>query len=193
MVVRHRQTMRPKRSKWPYVAAGSAIILLLALLGLGVAFPRLTYKGVPLDILLTFIQDPIARQAYFDGDKTGLHDRLNQLDIEEQIKAFYRPQFQDEAALDLHIHQLLYDNTGYIGTAYRLGEQGQLVPISNLPQDFAQWFDLARQLNLFTSHNFQDGVLYVTTPEGTSAPYLTMAQLYSTSDMQKWIAAKKGT
>ncbi len=187
LVVRSRNTIRPKRLKWPYVAAGSAVALLL---GLALAFPSLTYKGVPLKILLKFVKDPVARQAYFSGDKVGLHNRLDQMGIEPDIKAFYRPKFQSEQALDRYIHQLLYDNTGYVGTDYRLSEQGQLVPRSTLPADFDRWFALAQQLNFVVGYETQNGVLYVKTPQGSRAPYTSMADLYPTSDMEKWIALK---
>jgi hypothetical protein len=187
LVVRSQNTIRPKRLKWPYIAAGSAVALLL---GLAIAFPSMTYKGVPIKILLKFVKDPIARQAYFSKDKVGLHHRLDQLGVEADIKAFYRPNFQSEQALDQYIHQLLYNNTGYVGTDYRLNEQGQLVPRSTLPADFDRWFALAQQLNFVVGYETQNGVLYVTTPQGSRAPYTVMADLYSISDMEKWTALK---
>jgi hypothetical protein len=176
--------------KGSYIAAGGAFTLLLGLLTLILAFPSLTYKGVPLSILLKFVKDPIARQAYFDKDKTGLHNRLDDMGIESDIKAFYRPNFQDEQELDRYIHQLLYDNTGYVGKAYRLNEQGQLAPLSTLPPDFEKWFALAQQLKFVASYEIQNGVLYVKTPQGSRAPYTTMANLYSIPDMEQWTALK---
>jgi hypothetical protein len=190
LVVRSRNTIRPKRLKGSYILAGGASVLLIGLLALIITFPSLTYKGVPLSILLRFVKDPIARQAYFDGDKTGLHNRLDHMGVEDDIKAFYRPKFQDEQALDLYIHQLLYKNTGYVGTAYRLNEQGQLVPRSTLPPDFEHWLALAQQLNFVVSHEIQNGVIYVKTPQGSRVPYTTMASLYSISDMEQWTAMK---
>ncbi len=91
MVVRQRGSIRPKSQKWPYFVATGFAALLLGLIVLSLSFPLLTYKGVPLTIILRFIQDPIARQAYFDGDKVGLHHRLDEMDVEAEIKAFYRP------------------------------------------------------------------------------------------------------
>jgi hypothetical protein len=187
LVVRSRHTIRSKRLKWPYVAAGSAVALLL---GLAIAFPSLTYKGVPIKILLKFVKDPIARQAYFSRDKVGLHNRLDQLGVEADIKAFYRPNFQSEQALDRYIHQLLYNNTGYVGTDYRLSERGQLVPRSTLPPNFDHWFALAQQLNFVVGYETQNGVLYVKTPQGSRAPYTVMANLYSIPDMEQWITLK---
>jgi hypothetical protein len=194
LVVRSRNTIRPKirpkRLKGSYILAGAAFGLLIGLLALMIAFPSLTYKGVPLSIILKFIADPTARQAYFDGDKTGLHNRLDDMGIEADIKAFYRPKIQDEQALDQHIHQLLYKNTGYVGTAYRLNEQGQLVPLVTLPPGFERWFALAKQLNFVVSHEIQNGVIYVKTPQGSRVPYTTMASLYSISDMEQWTTLK---
>jgi hypothetical protein len=188
LVVRSRNTIRPKRLKWPYIAAGGAVALLLSLT---IALPSLTYKGVPLKILLRFVKDPIARQAYFKGDKTGLHNRLDDMGIEDDIKAFYRPNFQNEQELDLYIHQLLYENTGYVGTSYRLDKLGKLVPLSTLPPDFERWFTLAQELKLAASYETQNGVLYVKTPQGSRAPYTLMTELYSIPDMEKWAAVKK--
>lgn len=91
------------------------------------AIQRLTIADVPLSIVIRFLQDETARNAYFTGDGQKLHDRLNQMGVEEQIKDFYRPQIPDEVALDRYIHQLLYDRTGYVGKAYQLNGQGVLV------------------------------------------------------------------
>jgi hypothetical protein len=191
LVVRFRNTIRPTSLKGSYIAAGSACALLLGVLGFSLAFPSLTYKGVPLSILLKFIKDPIARQAYFEGDKTELHNRLDQLGVESEIKAFYRPNIQDEQALDLHIHQLLYDNTGYIGKAYRLNELGQLAPLSSLPPNFNSWFALAQQLQLAESYEMKDKEIYIITPQGSRAPFTLMSQLYTIPEMRQWASGKQ--
>jgi hypothetical protein len=86
-----------------------------------------TIKGVPVSIVIQFLRDDIARTAYFAGNKQLLHDRLNRLGIEEKIKAFYRPQIQDEEELDRYIHQLFYDISGYVGAAYDVNAEGVLV------------------------------------------------------------------
>jgi hypothetical protein len=91
------------------------------------AIQRLTIADVPVSIVISFLQDETARNAYFMGDNTKLHDRLEQMGIEPRIKDFYRPQIPDEVALDQYIHQLLYERTGYVGKGYRLNEQGVLV------------------------------------------------------------------
>ncbi|MBD2463282.1 hypothetical protein H6G89_19795 [Oscillatoria sp. FACHB-1407] len=88
---------------------------------------RLVVGGVPSSIIMRFLQDDIARSAYFRGDKAGLHDRLDDMGIEAEMKTFYRPQIPDEAELDQHIHQILYDRTGYVGVAYTVNSAGVLV------------------------------------------------------------------
>ena len=87
----------------------------------------LTIGGVPTPIIVSFIQDETARSAYFKGDSKKLHDRLQDMGVEEQIKAFYRPQIADEVQLDQYIHQLLYNRTGHVGDAYKVNSQGILV------------------------------------------------------------------
>ncbi|NJL87871.1 MAG: hypothetical protein HC886_20855 [Leptolyngbyaceae cyanobacterium SM1_1_3] len=64
-----------------------------------------------------------------------LHDRLVQLDIEAQMKDFYRDRIADDQALDLYIHQILYNRTGYVGDAYQTGQDGNLVlkPSGSVP------------------------------------------------------------
>lgn len=89
---------------------------------------QLTIAGVPTAIVLGFLQDETARNAYFAGEKQKLHDRLQEMGVEEQIKAYYRPRFNgDEVKLDQYIHQLLYERTGYVGKAYRVNSQRVLV------------------------------------------------------------------
>lgn len=87
----------------------------------------LTIGGVPAPIVVSFIQDETARSAYFRGDSKKLHDRLQDMGVEEKVKAFYRPQIPDEVQLDQYIHQLLYNRTGHVGDAYQVNSQGILV------------------------------------------------------------------
>jgi len=87
----------------------------------------LTIGGVPAPIIVSFIQDETARSAYFKGDSKKLHDRLQDMGVEEQIKAFYRPQIGDEVQLDQYIHQLLYNRTGHVGNAYKVNSKAILV------------------------------------------------------------------
>lgn len=86
-----------------------------------------TIGGVPTPILISFWQDRTARNAYFKGNGKKLHDRLDQMGIEERMKDYYRSQIRDEVELDQYIHQILYNRTGYIGEAYRVNSGGVLV------------------------------------------------------------------
>jgi hypothetical protein len=190
VVVRQHSTIQKKRLKWPYVlAGGTAIALFVTGLGLWVSYPTLTYKGVPVRILVDFVGDSAARKAYFRGDKGGLHNRLKALGVEEQIKDFYRPQFQDEQELDRYIHQLMYDNTGYVGAAYMVDGAGQLVVQPTLTPEFWRWFQLAQALNLATDQEMENGEPYVVTAQGRRVPYSTISTLYPLADLEKWAAA----
>ncbi|NEO31887.1 MAG: hypothetical protein F6K36_15910 [Symploca sp. SIO3C6] len=88
---------------------------------------NVTIGGVPVPILFSFWQDKTARNAYFNGHGKKLHDRLGQMGIEERMKDYYRTQISDEAQLDQHIHQILYNRTGYVGEAYKVNSRGVLV------------------------------------------------------------------
>ena len=88
---------------------------------------KITYKGVPYSVVRKFWQDEVARTAYFSGDKQALHDRLSLLGIEQDIKRYYRDQFNNEYELDRHIHQIMFDRTGYVGEAYQVDRHGQLI------------------------------------------------------------------
>jgi hypothetical protein len=190
VVVRQYSTIQKKRLKWPYiVAGGSAIGLLVAGMGLWVAYPTLTYKGVPVRILVHFMEDSAARRAYFAGNKGGLHNRLKALGVEEQIKDFYRPQFHDEQELDRYIHQLMYDNTGYLGAAYMVDREGQLQLLPTLTPEFWRWFKLAQTLQLVTDQEMENGEPYLVTPQGSRVPYATISALYPIADLEKWAAA----
>lgn len=126
---RHGSTYRSTRKASLLVAT---IIYLNLLLCVGIwavllTNGFLTIGGVPTPIIVSFLQDETARNAYFQRDNQKLHARLQQMGIEDRIKAFYRPQIRDEAELDQYIHQILYDRSGYVGSAYRLNSQGVLV------------------------------------------------------------------
>jgi hypothetical protein len=192
VVVRQSNTARSKRLKWPsYVLGGGAIGLVLALIGLWLASPVLTYKGVPLNILLKFVADSTARKAYFSHNREALHDRLQQMGVEESIKAYYRPKIQNEQALDRYIHQLMYNSTGYVGKAYTVNAQGILVNRSTTPPEFQQWFALAHRLDLVTSYKVENDEILVKTPKGTQIPFSVISNLYSLSDLEKWVALQR--
>lgn len=137
-ITRHKRRLRNQRAsyqpsrlplyRWVTIAylcstalIGSALIALPAQ-------PSFTVGGVPTGIIWQFLQDEEALSAYFSGDRQRLHDRLDEMGVEEAMKDFYRPHVPNEAALDQHIHQIFYDRTGYVGAAYRVTAGGRLVP-----------------------------------------------------------------
>lgn len=92
------------------MAAGTWVVLLTA----GV----ITLGGVPYSDLLKVWQNPAARAALLEGDSAELHDLMDNLGVEYDIKAYYRDRIQDPVKLDQHIHQILFDRTGYVGESY---------------------------------------------------------------------------
>ncbi|MEL6604569.1 MAG: hypothetical protein AAFP20_15245 [Cyanobacteria bacterium J06614_10] len=90
---------------------------------------KVTLGGVPYGIIDKFWNDRIARNAYFAGDRQGLHDRLQVLGVEEDIKDFYRDRFTNEHELDRYIHQIMFDRTGYVGEAYEVNNYGRLISV----------------------------------------------------------------
>jgi hypothetical protein len=172
---------RSKRLTWVSIGAGIATLILILGIFLG---PSLTVRGVPLSIILTFLQDEPARQAYWAGDKEALHARLQELKIEEQIKAFYRPQIPNEIQLDQHIHQIFYDTTGYVGKAYWVNPQGVL---TLRDRQFEQWYPLARRAGVVTDTLSENGTHYVVSPDGTIAPYQEIAKLFPIPVLQQLI------
>jgi hypothetical protein len=190
VVVRQHSTIQKKSLRWLYiVVGGAALSLFVAGMGLWITYPTLTYKGVPVSILVHFMEDSAARKAYFAGNKRGLHDRLKELGVEEKIKDFYRPQFSDEQELDRHIHQLLYENTGYVGAAYVVDGEGQLQLTPTLTPEFWRWFKLAQALKLVTDQEMENGEPYIITSQGQRVPYATISVLYPVADLEKWAAA----
>lgn len=78
----------------------------------------ITLGGVPYSVLMKVWQDPAARSALLGGDERELHDVMGSLGIEYEIKEYYRDRIKDPVKLDQHIHQILFDRTGYVGEAY---------------------------------------------------------------------------
>ncbi|MEA5463647.1 hypothetical protein [Leptothoe sp. PORK10 BA2] len=78
----------------------------------------ITLGGVPYSVVSKVWQNPEARNALMSGDETKLHDLMGGLGIEYEIKEHYRSRIQDPVELDQHIHQILFDRTGYVGEAY---------------------------------------------------------------------------
>ncbi len=144
----------------------------------------LTIGGVPVPIILSFVADETARDAYFQKDSQKLHDRLQGMEIEERVKAFYRPKIRNEAQLDQHIHQILYDRTGHVGDAYQVNAQGVLTLKQSVPDGFEVWFELAQKAGLVTDSLNQNGVQYVVTSEGTVVPYEELAAIFSQAELR---------
>ena len=88
---------------------------------------KITYKGVPYQVIQKFWQDEDAKAAYLAGDRQALHYRLASLGVERDIKNYYRDRFDNEYELDRYIHQIMYDRTGYVGEAYQVDKRGQLI------------------------------------------------------------------
>lgn len=111
------------------VTLSLALLLGSLTLGWGILFLGgvVTLGGVPPSIVGKFLQDPASVGAFFMGDQVKLHQRLQEMGIEEEIKAYYRPQIPDEVQLDQYIHQILYDRTGYVGNNYLVTPRGSLV------------------------------------------------------------------
>lgn len=78
----------------------------------------ITLGGVPYTVLMKVWQDPSARSALLGGDATELHDVMGNLGIEYDIKVYYSKRIKDPVKLDQHIHQILFDRTGYVGENY---------------------------------------------------------------------------
>lgn len=166
------------------LGAGLVVITVLTTIVVG---PSLTFQGVPVGIILKFLQDGQAREAYFSDDKQGLHTRLQELDVEEEIKAFYRPQIPNEVKLDQHIHQIFYDTAGYVGKAYRVNAQDTLVLID---RQFEQWYPLAYQAGVVVDSVYEDNIHYVVGPDGITAPYKQVAQLFPIPTLKQLIKLK---
>lgn len=160
-------------------------VLIVSSVGCSPQSPSLTIGQVPLPILLKFITDQPARAAYFRQDKQALHDRLVDLGIEEEMKAFYRPQIQDEVKLDQHIHQIFYERTGYVGEAYRVNAQGQLELKQPSDNTANEWLQLAQETGLIVGTRQENGILHVVSPTGTVAPYADIAAIFPLAELRE--------
>lgn len=78
----------------------------------------ITLGGVPYSVIMKVWQNPAARSAVLGGKETELHNLMGMMGIEYEIKEYYRDRIPDPVKLDQHIHQVLFDRTGYVGDAY---------------------------------------------------------------------------
>jgi hypothetical protein len=154
---------------------------------LGIKHNTLTVREVPWPILQSALTDSGVRRALWKRNNYELHNRLDKLGVEEEIKAFYRPQIQDEALLDQYIHQIFYNVSGYVGVAYRVNGDGVLVPKQNPDQEFQRWFQLAHRAGVVIGSRQEQGQWYVISPGGTIAPYQTVAAVFPEAELQKMI------
>ncbi len=150
-----------------------------------------TISGVPASILLKTLEDEKVRDALLNKQKTALHNRLKQMGVEEEIKAFYRPKIQDEAELDRYIHQIFYNNVGYVGDAYYVDRAGILQ--YKLPPDaaFKEWFKLAYAAGIVIGSRQENGIQYVISPKGTLAPFKDISALFPKAVLEKMLELKK--
>lgn len=151
----------------------------------------ITIKGVPIPIIMQFLGDETARNAYLKGNKKELHDRLESMGIEEEIKAFYRPKIHDEVKLDQYIHQIFYKNTGYVGTDYYVNSRKVLTLKKPVSDDFKQWFELAYEAGIVIGSRQEDGVQYVISPQGDVAPYKDIAAVFPVETLRTLAQMKR--
>ena len=152
---------------------------------------RGTIQGVPTSVVLKFLADEPARDAYFSGQSRLLHDRLQEMSIEEEVKAFYRPQFEDEAELDWYVHQIFYERSGYVGKAYKVGPNQRLTLKTLKDRQYPQWIELARKSGLVVDQQQDDAQYYVQTAQGSWITYEEMSDLYPLPELRQMIRRQK--
>ena len=156
-----------------------------------------TVGGVPVPLIIKAFNDETARNYFLIGNKRAFHDRLERIGIKEEIKAFYRPQIHDEIKLDQYIHQIFYNDTGFVGDAYYLNSQGILTlknPVASaesFDQGFSDWYLLARQAGVVAGSKKENGVQYVISPSGKVAPYKEVAAVFPTEELNNIIKMKQ--
>jgi hypothetical protein len=149
-----------------------------------------TIQGISVSIITQFLLDDQARTAYFAKDGPALHGRLHQLGVEMKIKAFYRPQIQDEVELDRYIHQLFYDSTGYVGKSYKVVD-GRLILLTTGERLFPQWFSLAFRLGLVVDSREERGAWYVTKSSGEEVAYEQMVMEYPLKKLRSLVRQRQ--
>lgn len=182
---RHRRTPPKNRRRFPRYWWLSAV--LAAVLGGRIAINFITIQGIPCTILLEVVLDDRARNDYFSGNKIAFHDRLQQLGIEEQIKAYYRPKIRDEETLDQYIHQVFYKITGYVGHAYFVNSQDKLVLKSYFDPKFERWFKLAKKVGVVVGRQRKHGTYYLINSQGAVASYSELAAVFPIAELEKLI------
>ncbi len=87
-----------------------------------------TLGGVPFSVFSLVLRTPATRNALFGLRATQLHDLMDNMGVEEEIKHYHSKHIQDPVELDQHIHQILYNWTRYVGENYVVGQGGKLIP-----------------------------------------------------------------
>lgn len=105
-----------------FTVLGGGTWLTLFLLGV------VSLGGVPFSVISKVLSNPSTRSALFTLRATTLHDQMDDMGIEEEIKLYHSKHIQDPVELDQHIHQILYNWTRYVGENYVVGARGKLIP-----------------------------------------------------------------
>ena len=159
-----------------------------------------TIANVPVPLVVRAFEDETARNYFLLGNKRAFHDRLERMGIKDAIKAFYRPRIHDEVKLDQYIHQIFYDDTGFVGDAYYVNSQGILTlknPAASVSQltadDFQQWFRLAREAGVVIGTQQKNGIQYVISPTGKVAPYSDVVAAFPPEELRNLIEIRRQT
>ena len=170
------------------IVIGSIIVSSAIVIGVGLQNSQsMTVRGIPVFILVQGLTDEEALNQYLSGDKKGFHDRLEEIGIKDEIKAFYRPKIHDEGELDRYIHQIFYNLSGYVGVSYTVNSQGILVLKGAQNAEFKNWYKLATAAGIAAHSELENGVYYVTTPQGARITYQEYAKLFPASELEKII------
>lgn len=110
-----------------------AWLMILTFLGGGTWFAlfvagMVTLGGVPFSVVSRVLATPDTRKALFTFRATHLHDLMDNMGIEEEIKIYHSKHIQDPVELDQHVHQVLYNWTRHVGENYVVGPRGKLIP-----------------------------------------------------------------
>jgi hypothetical protein len=191
VIARPPKSIRRQRHRYPNTLMWVSS-LLLTVVGVGLFFQdSIVIRGIPLSLIIKGIADWPALEAYLSGNKQALHARLEKLGFEEEVKAFYRPKIRNEIELDRHIHQVLYDNTGYVGKAYYVNSQGNLTLKVPADTQFQKWFQLASEANVVVRSYKEGDEIYVVSPGGAIALYKDIAKVYSPALLNRLIRLKR--
>ncbi|MBE9070099.1 hypothetical protein IQ260_26000 [Leptolyngbya cf. ectocarpi LEGE 11479] len=123
------QSGHPTQKKKGKTMARLVLLIMLGAGTWGTLFMTgvVTLGGVPYSVVRRVWQTPIARQALLQRNSVELHDIMDSMGIEEEIKLYHSKHIKDPVELDQHIHQILYNWTRYVGANYVV-VRGKLIP-----------------------------------------------------------------